>query len=70
MSLRGNEPVAGADDPLAYTLCAEAHGADCTDRLVYVHGCACPGHEEARQMAVLTTGDLGAAVGARAWPVP
>src|ERR1700722_5096563 len=57
MSLRGKLPVRGACRPRAYTVWTGAHRADCTDRLVYLLGCACPGHEEAPQMAVLTTAD-------------
>src|SRR5580704_2811711 len=57
MSLRGKLPVRGACRPQAYTVCAGAHRADCTDRLVYLLGCARPGHEEVRKMAVLTTRD-------------
>src|ERR1700722_13846676 len=57
MRLRGKEPETGGWGPEPYTVCAGAHRADCTDRLVYLLGCACPGHEEVRKMAVLTTRD-------------
>jgi len=66
MSLRGTEPVTGASGRRVGTVCTRAHRADCTDRLVYVVDCARPGHEEARQMAVPMTVELGAGVGARA----